>query len=116
MVQRAYPKYNEEVREDVVLNRFLEGTGEIGRKVRKRDPKTVSEAIEKASRLEVQMDLEKKSQVNAVTADAQVENERYRTMEQQEEDLKAQVAALSVNKGRGRGLVCYNMRRFRTFR
>ena len=108
LVQRAYPKYNEEAREDVVLNRFLEGTGEIGRKVRKRDPKTVSEAIEKASRLEVQMDLEKKSQVNAVTADAQVENERYRAMEQQVEDLKAQVAALSVNKGRGRGLVCYN--------
>ena len=80
LVQTAYPKYNEEAREDFVLNRFLEGTGEIGRKMRKRNPKTVSEATEKASRLEVLMDLEKKSQVNAVTADAQVENERYRAM------------------------------------
>ena len=51
--QRAYPKNNEEAREDVVLNRFLDGTGEIGRKIRNRDPKTVQEAIERGSRLEV---------------------------------------------------------------
>ena len=48
LVQRAYPKYNEEAREDVVLNRFLNGAREIGRKFRKRDRKTVQEATEKA--------------------------------------------------------------------
>lgn len=108
LVQRAYPKYNEEAREDVVLNRFLDGTGEIGRKVRKRDPKTVSMAIEKASKLEVQMELEKKSQVNVVSAQADHESERYQAMERQVEDLKAQVAALSADRGRGRSLICYS--------
>lgn len=67
-----------------MLNRFLEGTGEIGKKkLRKQDQKAVSEAAGG-------IDLEK-THVSVVTTDSQMQDERYRAMEQQVEDLKAQI-------------------------
>lgn len=110
LVRRAFPKYNAEAWEDVVLNKFLDGTGEIGKKIRRRDPKTVDEAIEKASRLEVQYELEKKK-VNVSQVEVDVNEERFNRMSEQVEELKAQVALLSTTNtraGRGRGLACYN--------
>ena len=110
LVRRAFPKYNEEAWEDVVLNKFLDGTGEIGKKIRRRNPKTVDEAIEQASRLEVQFDLEKKqTNVAQVTIDAN--EDRFNRMTEEMDELKAQVALLSASNtraARGRDFACYN--------
>ena len=110
LVKRAFPKYNADAWEDVVLNKFLDGTGEIGKKVRRRDPKNVDEAIEKASRLEVQLELEKRqAQVSQVEVSAS--EERFNRMTEQMEELRAQVALLSAantKAGRGRAFACYN--------
>ena len=109
LVKRAFPKCNEEAWEDVVLNKFLDGIDEIGKKVRRRDPKNVEEAIEKASRLEVQYELEKK-QVNASQVEVGETDERFQRMTEQIEELRAQVAMLSASNtraGRGRGFACY---------
>ncbi|MEW8548468.1 MAG: zinc finger CCHC domain-containing protein [Candidatus Thiodiazotropha sp.] len=110
LVKRAFPKYNEEAREDVVLNKFLDGTGEIGKKVRRRDPKNVEEAIEKASRLEVQYELEKKT-VKVSQVETSESEARFLQMAEQMEELKVQIAQLSAantRTGRGRGFACYN--------
>lgn len=110
LVKRAFPKYNVEAREDVVLSKFLEGTGEIGKKVRRRDPKNVGEAIEKASRLEVQYELEKKSAKVCQVEVSETETRLQQVAEKMDE-LKVQVAQLSAantRTGRGRSFNCYN--------
>ena len=86
LVKRAFPKYNDEAWEDMVLNKFLAGIGEIGKKIRRWDQKNVEEATEKANHLEVQYGLEKK-QVNV----SQVEVGEN-IMTEQMEELRAQVA------------------------
>ena len=103
LVKRAFPKYNKEAREDVVLSKFFDEPGEIGKRVRRRVPKNVEEAIEKASMLEVQYELEKKSvkisQVEVTETEA-----RFQRMTEQMDELKVQVAQLSAaNTRNGRG-------------
>ena len=110
LVKRAFPKYNEEAREDVVLSKFLEGTGDIGKKVRRRDPRNVEEAIEKASRLEVQYELDKKT-VKVSQVEISETETRFKQMTEAMDELKVQVAQLSAantRAGRGHNFACYN--------
>ena len=46
------------------------------------------------------LELDRRSKVNVSEVNAKVDNERYRTMEQQVEDFKALVAALSAMSGK----------------
>ena len=69
-----------------MLNKFLDGIGETGKKIRRRNPKNVEEAIEKASRLELQYELEKK-QVNVSQVEVGENDERFQRMTEQMEEL-----------------------------
>ncbi len=52
LVERAYPKYNAEAKNDVVLTHFCDGLS-FGKKIRSKEPKTVDEAIRKAVKYEL---------------------------------------------------------------
>ncbi|MES9880269.1 MAG: zinc finger CCHC domain-containing protein [Sedimenticola sp.] len=117
LARRAYPKYGgcQEALDDVVLTRFLAGTGDIGKKVRNKYPRSMEDALEAASRLECRLEVEKKERekrgvsVNEVThAEGHGEIEELKN---QIDELKECVASMSVQttrQSRGRGGNCYN--------
>ena len=103
LVRRAYPKYNAEAMEDVILHRFLAGIGEIGVKVQNKDPKNVAEAIEKACKLECRKQAAGNF-VNATNAESvnnvnnTPQSNEMNVIKDQLENLKDQIAALSVSR------------------
>jgi hypothetical protein len=115
LVRRAYPKYNDEAREDVILTRFLSGIGETGRKVRNKEPKTVKEALDKASKLECRKELDKESisMVHTDKENVKVEpSMEFQAMQQQLEQLQHQIASLTATSSRNSNVRCYNCNNF----
>ena len=124
LARRAYPKYNTEARNDVVLTSFLKGLGDMGRKVRKSNPRTVEEAIEKAARIEVREEIEKGRGKHVASLGSErdddndiqiaasalqgrkMEQEKFVQMERQLEEIQNQISALTT---RQRDVItCYN--------
>lgn len=97
----------------MVLTRLLAGTGEIGANVRNKDPKDVPEALEKASKIEVRLELDKQ-RVSVYQVESKPMPEFQTMMANMNEQLDAlvtQVAAMAVSAPRGRvrgftGLCC----------
>ncbi|MES9904275.1 MAG: zinc finger CCHC domain-containing protein [Sedimenticola sp.] len=115
LARRAYPKYKscQEALDDVVLTRFLAGTGELGRKVRHKYPKNVDDALEMASRLECRIEIEKKEKISVAvnetsdTTDSNHGNTELDEMRKQIEELKTCVASLSAVKVEKKYGSCY---------
>lgn len=122
LVRRAYPKYNAEARNDVVLTTFLKGLGDVGKKVQKGNPKNIEEAIEKAARIEVRNEIEKGRGTNVASLGSQSDNnndiaaaaldgrkmeqDMFIKMERRLEEMQNQISALTT---RQRDIItCYN--------